>query len=242
MGGSGRQAGSAGGSRGVQAGTLVIQTAFLGDVVLTTPLLSALAERDGPVDVVTTPAAARLLERHPAVRAVIRYDKHGADAGWRGLRRLGRGAAAPALSRGSYLPAPLAPLGRHWRCWPARRSDRLCRQPGGAHLHPRVPRPREGHEVERLLALAGAPRRCRRRAVSLGLRADRSRRGRCLARGPRCRPGFVALAPGSIWGTKRWPYYAELAAGLDRPSVIVGRRGRCGAGRCRSWPRRRAGR
>ena len=26
-------------------------------------------------------------------------------------------------------------------------------------------------------------------------------------------PGFVALAPGSIWATKRWPYYAELAAG-----------------------------
>ena len=45
-----------------------IQTAFLGDVVLTTPLLTALAARYGPVDVVTTPAAAALLETHPAVR------------------------------------------------------------------------------------------------------------------------------------------------------------------------------
>jgi heptosyltransferase-2 len=35
-------------------------------------------------------------------------------------------------------------------------------------------------------------------------------------------PRFAALAPGSIWGTKRWPYYAELAAALDRTSVIVG--------------------
>jgi heptosyltransferase-2 len=42
---------------------LVIQTAFLGDVVLTTPLLEALARRHGPVDVVTTPAAALLLPR-----------------------------------------------------------------------------------------------------------------------------------------------------------------------------------
>jgi heptosyltransferase-2 len=33
---------------------------------------------------------------------------------------------------------------------------------------------------------------------------------------------FIALAPGSVWATKRWPYYAELAAGLDRTSVIVG--------------------
>ena len=35
-------------------------------------------------------------------------------------------------------------------------------------------------------------------------------------------PRFIALAPGSIWGTKRWPYYAELAAGLDRPCVVIG--------------------
>ena len=35
-------------------------------------------------------------------------------------------------------------------------------------------------------------------------------------------PRFIALAPGSIWGTKRWPYYAELAAGLERPCVVVG--------------------
>ncbi|HOX20136.1 MAG TPA: hypothetical protein PLI70_04330, partial [Gemmatimonadales bacterium] len=60
---------------------LVIQTAFLGDVVLTTPLLARLAARFGPVDVVTTPAAAELIETHPAVHQVIRYDKRGADRG-----------------------------------------------------------------------------------------------------------------------------------------------------------------
>jgi len=65
--------------------SLVIQTAFLGDVVLTTPLLEALAARHGPVDVVTTPAAAPLIEPHPAVRRVIAYDKKGRDRGVRGL-------------------------------------------------------------------------------------------------------------------------------------------------------------
>ncbi|MGH7529753.1 MAG: ADP-heptose--LPS heptosyltransferase, partial [Gemmatimonadales bacterium] len=68
--------------------TLVIQTAFLGDVVLTTPLLAAMAARGGPGFVVTSPAAAPLLETHPAVRRVIPYDKRGADRGWRGLRAL----------------------------------------------------------------------------------------------------------------------------------------------------------
>jgi heptosyltransferase-2 len=35
------------------------------------------------------------------------------------------------------------------------------------------------------------------------------------------RDGFVALAPGSIWGSKRWPYYAELAARLAPDACIV---------------------
>ncbi len=59
---------------------VVIQTSFLGDVILTTPLLAALAER-GPVDVVTTPAAAPILARDPSVRAIITYDKRGAARG-----------------------------------------------------------------------------------------------------------------------------------------------------------------
>jgi len=49
--------------------------------VLTTPLLEALAQRHGPVDVVTTPAAAPLLETHPAVRRVIPYDKRAKERG-----------------------------------------------------------------------------------------------------------------------------------------------------------------
>src|SRR4051812_30787404 len=69
--------------------SLVVQTSFLGDVVLTTPLLAELARR-GPVDVVVRPDAARLLARNPSVRRVIVYDKRGADAGVRGLWRLAR--------------------------------------------------------------------------------------------------------------------------------------------------------
>ena len=82
--------------------SLVIQTAFLGDVVLTTPLIATLA-RQGPVDVVTTPAAAGLLANNRGVRAVISYDKHGVDGGLLGMLRLVaklRGARYDA----AYLP------------------------------------------------------------------------------------------------------------------------------------------
>jgi heptosyltransferase-2 len=79
--------------------TLVVQTAWLGDVVLTTPLLQALAERDGPVDVLVTPDAAPLLRTHPAVRDVLIYDKRGADRGLRGLWRQARGLRARGYAR-----------------------------------------------------------------------------------------------------------------------------------------------
>src|SRR2546421_6445512 len=100
--------------------SLVIQTAFFGDVVLTTPLLEALAARHGPVDVVTTPAAASLVETHPAVRQVIPYDKKGRDRGPRGLLRLARALRAeryewaylPHRSLRTALLAWLAPIPR----------------------------------------------------------------------------------------------------------------------------------
>src|SRR5947208_6481621 len=69
--------------------SLVIQTSFLGDTVLTTPLIAELAKR-GPVDVVTTPASASLLANHPCVRSVIQYDKRKTDRGVRGFLRLAR--------------------------------------------------------------------------------------------------------------------------------------------------------
>ncbi len=193
--------------------TLVIQTAFLGDVVLTTPLLSALAALHGPVDVVTTPVAAPLLETHPAVRTVIPYDKRGTDGGWGGVRNLARRLNGEGYAR-AYLPhrslrtAALAFL--------ARIPTRIGFAGGWSFLYTEArPKPRTGHETVRLMALAdGAPG-----VYPPQLRAtpeDEEAAAR-LIEGP-----FVAIAPGSIWGSKRWPYYAQLAARLgERVAVVV---------------------
>ena len=199
---------------------LVIQTAFLGDVVLTTPLLSALAARHGPLDVVTTPAAAALLQHHPAVAEVIRYDKHGAARGLRGLARLGSGLRSRGY-RWVYLPhrslrsAVLA----LWSGAPERIG--FADSAAAFTYTTRVPRSREGHEVERLQALAG-PAAAAEHPVSLGLRPEDHAAAEAWLSEHRVMSPFIALAPGSVWGTKRWPYYAELAAGLDGRVVIVG--------------------
>jgi heptosyltransferase II len=202
-----------------RSGILVIQTAFLGDVVLTTPLISALAERHGPVDVLTTPAAGSLLETHPGVRSVIRYDKHGADRGVRGILRLASELRNRRYSM-IYLPHRSARSALLALLSGARERIGFSDSSAAISYTRRVPRPRAGHEVERLLALAGAAGEPR--AVSLGLTAEDHAAAERWLDSHRIAPGFLALAPGSIWGTKRWPYYAELAARTDRRCVILG--------------------
>jgi heptosyltransferase-2 len=202
--------------------SLVIQTAFLGDVVLTTPLLAALAARHGPVDVVTTPAAAPLLETHPAVRRVVPYDKRGRDRGWAGLRGLARRLRGERYER-AYLPhrslrtAALALL--------ARIPARIGFHDGWPFFYTEVRRhPADGHEVDRLLALAEQPSAAYAPTLHPTPEDERAAGVALAAAGiPEGTP-FVALAPGSIWGSKRWPYFGELATRLagDAPVVVVG--------------------
>ena len=191
---------------------LVIQTAFLGDVVLTTPLLAALATQHGPVDVVTTPVAAPLLETHHAVRQVIPYDKRGADRGWSGVRRLAGRLRTQRYER-AYLPhRSLRTAALAWR---ARIPARIGFSGGWSFLYTDArPKPRTGHESDRLLALAEGPPG----AYPPHLRptAEDEQAAAALLDGT-----FVALAPGSIWGSKRWPYYAELAATLAKHVAIA---------------------
>jgi len=199
--------------------TLVIQTAFLGDVVLTTPLLAVLAERHGPVDVVTTPAATPLLETHPAVRRVIPYAKRGADRGIAGILRLGRALRAERYAF-AYLPhrslrsAALALV--------ARIPRRIGFADGWRLLYTGSRRrPATGHEVDRLLALADvAPHH--QTAPTIGLTAADVAAAEAALRAGGITGAFVALAPGSIWGSKRWPHYTALAERLaDRAGIVV---------------------
>ena len=198
--------------------SLVIQTAFLGDVVLTTPLLAALAERHGPLDVVTTTAAAPLLETHPAVRHVIPYDKRGRDRGLAAFLGLTRRLAA-AHYEVAYLPhrslrsAALAYL--------ARVPRRVGFSDGWPLLYTETRPPRRtGHEIDRLLGLVDAPAEAPAPALYPQPQDERVVED-CL-RNAGIAGDFVALAPGSIWGSKRWPYYEELASRLaDRVAVVV---------------------
>ncbi len=198
--------------------TLVIQTAFLGDVVLTTPLLAVLAERHGPVDVVTTPAAAPLVETHPAVRRVIPYAKRGADSGIAGLLRLGRALRA---ERYAFAYLPHRSLRSAVLALVARIPRRIGFADGWRLLYTGTrPRPASGHEIDRLLALADVPPH-HQTAPTLGLTAADVAAAEAALRAGGIAERFAALAPGSIWGSKRWPHYVALAERLTAHDGIV---------------------
>jgi len=199
--------------------SLVVQTAFLGDVVLTTPLLAAVARRAGPVDVVTTPAAGALLATHPAVHAVITYDKHGRERGLASFVGLALRLRAAHYDT-AYLPhrslrtAVLARL--------AGVPRRIGFEDGWPAFYTEVHRrPADGPESLRLLALLGSEGAQESPLPRLYPSPEDDRAASAfLARAGVAGP-FIALAPGSIWGTKRWPFYPELAARLAEQAAVV---------------------
>src|ERR1700724_2923284 len=75
---------------------LVIQTAFLGDIVLTTAFLANLRALAPAAEIrfLTTPAGARILTPNEFGVAVVSYDKRGKDRGFGGFVRMSRALRA----------------------------------------------------------------------------------------------------------------------------------------------------
>ena len=63
---------------------LIIHTAFIGDIVLSTALISKLKEKypDSDIYYLTTPLGKEILKNNPKIKEVIIYDKRGKDKGF----------------------------------------------------------------------------------------------------------------------------------------------------------------
>jgi len=206
---------------------LVAQTSFLGDVVLTTPLLTGLRARLVPrrLAVLVRPDARALVEGHPDVDDVLVDDKRGRDRGLTGVVRVARRlrrerfdlVVSPHRSLRTALVLTAAGI-------PRRIGFRDSR---GAFLyHEVVARDRGRHDVERNLALL-APFGGRGEVPRLHVPIAPEARARASALLPPGPGPLVGIAPGSAWATKRWTpegfaaVAAELAAAGAR-CVILG--------------------
>lgn len=199
-------------------GSLVIQTSFLGDVILTTPLIAELARR-GPVDVLVTPGGAAALANNPNIRTVLRYDKrrtYGSALGlWSTIKELRRRRPYEIayLAQGSFRSGLIAMMtGATERIGFASSTGRVL-------YTTQLPYRSERHHAERLWSLsmsecADPPTPDQIRPRLYPSADERRMVDGILRRSGASDEPFVVLAPGSAWGTKRWPYYVELAKRL----------------------------
>jgi len=209
---------------------LILQTAFLGDLVLTTPVISGLRRRypDAVIELMTTPQGARLFTHDPRLNGIVIYDKRGSARGIRGwlkvLREVrDRGYDLAVVPHRSIRSALIPLLGGI----PFRIGfDRSA----GWFLHSiAIPYAEREHEVTRNLRLVAplAPELEPIRPELFIPDEDRGWARRYLDKGGiDANQPFITVAPGSIWQTKRWTSegYAELIARLimKYPTVLIG--------------------
>jgi heptosyltransferase II len=184
---------------------LVIQTAFIGDVVLVIPLLRAIHDAfpTAMTDVVVRPPADNLLETLPYIRKVICYDKLDKDKGLSGFLRM-RGE----LRRYRYDLAII----------PHRsfRSGALAyfsgiqprvgfKRGGGRIFHSmKVPYLKSQHEIDRNLSLL-TPLNINIQPVKPEVfTSDEDIAGVTQLLTPLSDAPIIAFAPGSVWFSKRW--------------------------------------
>lgn len=205
--------------------SLVVQTSFLGDVVLTTPLIAELAKR-GDVDVLATRPGAEVLANNPAIRNLIVYEKRGDDRGLSGfIRTVGR--ARRNAYEAAYLAQGSARSGALALAAGIRHRIGFDTSAGSPFYTERVRYQPEKHHAARLLSLAFTD--CADPFVPGQLRprlypgdSERQVVDQLLNEAGIDDKNFIVLGPGSAWGTKRWPFYPELALLLaDRFQVVV---------------------
>ena len=206
-------------------GCLIIQTSFLGDTVLTTPLIAWLAQSSA-VDVVTIPASAGLLENNPHIREIIVYDKRRGDRGvrgfWRVAARLRAGRYRTAyLAQGSVRSGVLALAAG------IRERIGFTSSAGRRFYTQRIPFVENAHHAARLLSLATGSSEVNASAPEVRPRlypgeSERAAVDALLTGASWNGEALIALAPGRVWATKRWPEYPRLATLLEggRPIVV----------------------
>lgn len=188
---------------------VILDPAFLGDVVFDAPLVRALRAADPSmrIGLLVRPPADRVARLIDGVDRVHLYDKYGADRGLAGLRRV-----AEQLAQARYdvalipHPSPRTTLLARWAGVPARIGN----AGWPARLWLTDPRP-----------AAPGDTHIRSRLKLLDFEADPALLG-TLRRPLRPPPGTrrIALALGANWATKRWP--PERAAPLVQRLVDAG--------------------
>ncbi len=202
---------------------LLVQTAFLGDTILVTPLIRAVRQLfpDAQIDILAIPQTAAVLQNNPHLNHILLFDKrtNKKSAFVKTLKELRRQQYDLAISAHSSLTTGLL-------LWLARIPQRIGfdRSPIRYFLTHRVPVPQAEHTIKKNLALLQP---LSKQTFAMQTELFPSEKDNYLARNLLQRFATdkpkIAIAPGSVWPTKRWPkeYYAELVRKLKDRFALV---------------------
>lgn len=187
---------------------LIIQTAFLGDVVLTTPLIRAIYEglNEPVISIIATPQGRDVLKENPYLAEIIPYDKKGTMKGPGGFLKIvrqirKRGFDLAVIPHRSLRSASLAFLGK------IKRRIGFDTSAGKFFLTEKVVYQKGLHEVKRNLEFT------RVLGISEGewipevfVSEQTERKAAQFFSKEKLRSAelIVGLNPGSVWTTKRW--------------------------------------
>ncbi len=207
---------------------LIVQTAFIGDVILTLPLLQEVKTHfpDAEVDFIAIPSSKNILENNPLIDNLYIYDKRQRDKGiapyLRLIKRLrGRRYDLALVPHRSIRSAGLVYAAK------IPRRIGFDKSSGRFLFNTLLPYPRNVHEINRNLRLL----------TPLGIDAEKkvfpemhfSREDETavqhwlaekkLGGDQKC----IAFAPGSVWATKRWlpEHFAGLAERLTKKGFHI---------------------
>ncbi len=206
---------------------LVVQTAFIGDAVLTLPMVQVLHKNypDSTIDLLAIPRTAELFLNHPDVHKIISYDKRKSDRGVFGLIRMSQKicenrydiAIIPHRSFRSAFLIRLAGI-------PRRIGFDI--SGGSFSMTETVRYDKQIHEIERNLSLL------KNLGIEISSRVlpelypsteDKKNVDELLSgKNIKSSDRLIAIAPGSVWATKRWlpERYAELIRLLSNDGFV----------------------
>jgi len=208
---------------------LIIQTAFIGDIVFASPLVYAIKNKYDQVEValLVRPRGREVAECIPGVDKVITFDKHGRQKGWKGLLSVRRAVRrenfdlllSPHRSLRSALLSALSGVSRRV----GYRSS-LGKLAYNIVIRPDDTEPCHLKQDLRLLERAGIPEAGTRLRLEPPPGQQEYVTGFLRKHGLVAADRLVALCIGAHWASKRWPavYFASLAGALiDRGYVPV---------------------
>ena len=201
---------------------LIIHTAFIGDIVLSTALISKVKEKypDSDIYYLTTPLGKEILKNNPKIKEIIVYDKRGKDKGFGAfisfVRKIRKLKIDVCLTPHRYLRSSILTL-------MSGASIRVGYDIASLPFvfNKKIKYDKTKHEVEKLLSFIDDS--SKRYELEMYPSEKEKIKIDTILKNFSQNKKIILIAPGSKWFTKRWPeeYFKTLIQNLVKRDDLL---------------------